>query len=207
VTENQSKSSVIKLDLKAESLSGVSHGPARVTKTGTTKPSSETQVVRKAIWLGSRKYDKERDSQTPARVPAQNRIRFYCSRCRNRIKAQYGQEGRQYNCPFCSEPGIVPYPDKPYEKPPEQDPRSWQNQKGFLCWVLGLLLLIFAYTQQNVWMPMVGLELPGTSQEASSEPSPENAQASPFESSDHLPKSASKRTTAGIFVRPWFNRW
>jgi len=180
--ENRSQSPVIKLGLKGGSFSKVGHGPAKVIKPGATKKSSEDQdEPKKVIRLGSRKYNKELDTQPASLAPDQDRIRFNCPRCRNRIKAQYGQEGKPYHCPFCTESGTVPYPNKPYEKPPEEDPRSWQNQKGHLYWVFGVLLLIFAFTQQRVWMPLLGFKPPGASQQAASEPATETAEATQSE--------------------------
>jgi hypothetical protein len=180
--ENRSQSPIIKLGLKAGSFSRTGQGPAKVIKPGTAKESPEGKEERKVIRLGSRKYNKELESQPASLSPDQDRIRFNCPRCRNRIKAQYGQEGKAYHCPFCTEAGTVPYPSKPYEKAPADDPRSWQNQKGALYWVFAVLLLIFAFTQQNVWMPMLGLKPFGTSQAAASEPAPETAEASQPES-------------------------
>lgn len=114
----------------------------------------------KVLKLGSKLYDEDRYSDKATLLPEEDRIRFHCSRCRNRIKARYGQEGKPYRCPFCSESGLVPHPDKPYKNQDLDYAGSQNTRMSLLFWVFCLLTMCAAFMAQNIWMPLVGLKPP-----------------------------------------------
>lgn len=105
----------------------------------------------------TRKQD--RATQTVERKP--DRIRFACPNCGSRVKADYGQEGKQFFCPFCRKPGLVPYPDKPYL---HQDEEKKERAAGstvratFLMITCLVLFVCVLYVQRRAWMPWVGVQ-------------------------------------------------
>ena len=134
-------------------------------------------MTNKVLKLGSKLYDEDRYSNKATLLPGEERIRFNCSRCRNRIKARFGQEGKPYRCPFCSEGGTVPYPDKPYKNSEMQSAERRNTRMSLLFWVFCLLTMCAAFMAQNIWMPLVGLNPSRAHRDATAEQAIESADA------------------------------
>jgi len=179
-SQTNERRGVIKLGIKMDNRPR--DGAARVIKPGAEKKGASGDLgERKIIQLGKRR-DEEEGAQTRSPQPEEARIRFYCNRCRNRIKAKYGLEGTRYHCPFCSESGTVPYPDKPYQN--LEDPSlERKNRQTILMYTFCLLLLVFLCTQPHLWMPLLGLKPPRSFQKTTVEQSVEETGAAQPEGS------------------------
>ena len=74
------------------------------------------------------------ESTAPTVIPsaADERLRFHCSECGNRVRAKFGQEGKVFKCPFCSAMQIVPVDAKTHrteiaeEQMPSEDAFQFQ---------------------------------------------------------------------------------
>jgi len=170
-SQSKERREAIKLGIKMDGRPR--NGAARVIKPGSEKKSASRDSGERQIIRLGKKNDEEAGTQAGSLLPGEDRIRFYCNRCRNRIKAKYGQEGNRYHCPFCSEPGTVPYPDKPHKNQEDVSVERKSNRQTVLVYTFCLLLLVFLCTQPHLWMPIVGLKPPQASQEASVEQSVE----------------------------------
>jgi predicted RNA-binding Zn-ribbon protein involved in translation (DUF1610 family) len=116
--------------------------------------------MNEVIKLGSDPANSTADQ--PTSTVKNDRIRFECPNCGERVKAKYGQQGKPFHCPFCSKVSSVPIPHHAILQ-------MSTVESGFrraALWVAFLMLLGITYWQQRLWMPFVGLRPPPVAERA-----------------------------------------
>lgn len=95
-------------------------------------------------------------SRPTSAMVANDRIRFDCPECGQRVKAKFGQQGKPFHCPFCSKISTIPIP---HNAVLEMSAVA-SGLRRTVLWCIFLFILGITYWQQRLWMPLVGLRPP-----------------------------------------------
>jgi predicted RNA-binding Zn-ribbon protein involved in translation (DUF1610 family) len=111
--------------------------------------------MHEVIRLGSDATKPQEAKRSTAAILQDDRIRFDCPECGNRVKAKFGQQGKPFHCPFCDKVSPIP---EPHQALMEETGDS--GLRRAVLWGLLLVLLGITYRQQRLWMPLFGLRPP-----------------------------------------------
>jgi len=109
--------------------------------------------MKEVIRLGSDATKPQEAKRSTAAILQDDRIRFDCPECGNRVKAKFGQQGKPFHCPFCDKVSPIP---EPHQGLMEKE-MGGSNLRRVVLWGLLLVLLGITYWQQRLWMPLFGL--------------------------------------------------